>query len=75
MTAKLVPSLSGQDGTEPVDPEAVEVGNVYLLEDPEDGQVEITITDCQHGTDDAGNPVPTIVSYQRTSTDTSTSGG
>jgi hypothetical protein len=70
-----VPSSDGPDGTTPIDPEAVSVGEVYLLEVPDEGQVEITITDCQHGTDDAGDPVPTIVSYQRQATDTSTSGG
>jgi hypothetical protein len=70
-----VPSLSGSDGTTPIDATAVSVGDVYLLETYDDGDVEITITDCQHGTDDAGDPVPTIVSYQRQATDTSTSGG
>jgi hypothetical protein len=70
-----VPSSSSPDGTHPIDPEAVTVGDVYLLETEDDGDVEITITDCQHGTDDAGDPVPTIVSYQRQATETSTSGG
>lgn len=73
--AEYVPSRKGSDGTPPIDPEAVTVGDVYLLETEDDGDVEITITDCQHGTDDAGDPVPTIVSYQRQATDTSTSGG
>jgi len=70
-----VPSLTDPDGTTPIDPTAVSVGDVYLLTTEDDGQVEITITDVQHGTDDAGDPVPTIVSYQRQSTETSTSGG
>jgi len=72
---ELVPSLYGDDGTSPIDPTAVAVGDVYLLTTEDDGDVEITITDVQHGTDDAGDPVPTIVSYQRQATDTSTSGG
>jgi len=72
---ELVPSLTDPDGTTPIDPTAVTVGDVYLLETADDGDVEITITDCQHGTDDAGDPVPTIVGYQRQKTDTSTSGG
>jgi len=71
----LVPSLTDSTGTTPIDPTAVSVGDVYLLTTEDDGDVEITITDCQHGTDDAGDPVPTIVSYQRQATDTSTSGG
>jgi len=70
-----VPSLVDPDGTPPVDPTAVSVGDVYLLEVEDEGQVEITITDVQHGTDDAGDPVPTIISYQRQATDTSTSEG
>jgi len=70
-----VPSLTDPDGTTPIDPTAVSVGDVYLLTTEDDGDVEITITDCQHGTDDEGDPVPTIVSYHRTATDTSTSGG
>lgn len=70
-----VPSLTDPDGTTPIDPEAVAVGDVYLLTTDDDTDVEITITDCQHGTDDAGDPAPTIVSYQRQATDTSTSGG
>ena len=74
MTEQL-PSLSDTEGKPPIDPTAVSVGDVYLLTTEDDGDVEITITDCQHGTDDAGDPVPTIVSYQRQATDTSTSGG
>jgi len=70
-----VPSLSGADGTPPIDPTAVEVGDVYLLETDDSGDVEITITDSQHGTDDAGDPVPTIVSYLRQAPETSTSEG
>jgi len=70
-----VPSSNGPDGTTPIDPEAVSVGKVYLLTTEDDGDVEITITDVQHGTDDAGDPVPTTVSYQRQATETSTSGG
>jgi len=70
-----VPSTTEPDGTTPIDPEAVSVGDVYVLETEDDGDVEITITDVQHGTDDAGDPVPTIVSYQHQPTDTSTSGG
>ncbi len=72
---ELVPSLNDTNGTTPIDPTAVSVGDVYILETEDDGDVEITITDCQHGTDDAGDPVPTIISYQRQATDTSTSGG
>jgi len=72
---ELAPSLTDPDGTTPIDPTAVSVGEVYLLTTDDDGDVEITITDCQHGTDDAGDPVPTIVSYQHQPTDTSTSGG
>jgi len=63
-----VPSSDGPDGTTPIDPEAVSVGEVYLLEDPEEGQVEIEITECQHGTDDTGEPVSTVISYQYTAT-------
>jgi hypothetical protein len=63
-----VPSLSGSDGTTPIDPEAVSVGEVYLLETEDEGQVEIEITSCQHGTDDTGDPVPTVISYQYTAT-------
>jgi len=70
-----VPSLDNEDGRQPIDPTAVSVGDVYLLETDDDGQVEITITDVQYGTDDAGDPVPTIVSYQYQATDTSTSRG
>jgi len=70
-----VPSLTDPVGTTPIDPTAVSVGDVYLLETDDDGQVEITITDVQYGTDDAGDPVPTIVSYQYQATDTSTSRG
>jgi len=72
---ELVPSLNDTDVTTLIDPTAVSVGDVYLLETEDEGQVEITITDVQHDTDDAGDPVPTIVSYQRQATDTSTSGG
>jgi len=70
-----VPSLTDTNGTTPIDPTAVSVGDVYLLTTEDDGDVEITITDAQYGTDDAGDPAPTIVSYQRQATDTSTSGG
>jgi len=70
-----VPSSDGPDGTRPIDPEAVSVGEVYLFETEEERQVEIKITDCQWGTDDAGDPVPTVISYQYQTTDTSTSGG
>jgi hypothetical protein len=63
-----VPSSNGPDGTPPIDPEAVSVGEFYLLEDPETGQVEIEITDVQHGTDDNGDPVPTVISYTSTAT-------
>jgi len=70
-----VPSLNTQDGLLPIDPTAVSVGDVYLLTTEDDDDVEITITDVQHGTDDAGDPIPTIVSYQRQAIDTSTSGG
>jgi len=70
-----VPSLSDTNGEPPIDPTAVSVGEVYRLTTDDDGQVEITITDVQYGTDDAGDPVPTIVSYQQQTTDTSTSGG
>jgi len=70
-----VPSSERPDGTTPIDATAVSVGDVYLLEVEDEGQVEITITDVQHGTDDAGDPVPTIISYQRQATDTSTSEG
>jgi len=70
-----VPSLSGEGGTTPIDPSAVAVGEVYLLEVPDEGQVEIEITSCQHGTDDTGDPVPTIVSYQPTATADQTTGG
>jgi len=73
--AELIPSLTDPDGTPPIDPTAVSVGDVYLLTTEDDGDVEITITDVQYGTDDAGDPVPTIVSYQRQATDTSTSRG
>lgn len=72
---KPVPSLSGEDGTQPIDPEAVSVGEVYLLEVPDEGQVEIEITKCQHGTDDTGDPIPTIISYQYTATADQTTGG
>jgi len=75
MTAELCPSLTDPNGTTPIDPTAVSVGDVYLLETEDDGDVEITITDVQHGTDDAGDPVPTVTSYHRQATDTSTSGG
>jgi len=75
MMAKPVPSLSDSDGSPPIDPTAVSVGDVYLLTTDDEDEVEITITDCQHGTDDAGDPVPTIIAYQRQATDTSTSGG
>jgi hypothetical protein len=71
----FVPSLTDPDGTTPIDPTAVSVGEVYLLTTEDDGDVEITITDVQHGTDDAGDPVPTVISYQHQATDTSTSGG
>jgi hypothetical protein len=70
-----VPSSEGPDGTQPIDPKAVTVGEVYLLEDPEQGQVEIEITSCQHGTDDTGEPQPTIVSYQYTATADQSVGG
>jgi hypothetical protein len=70
-----VPSLSGEDGTEPIDPSAVSVGEVYLLEVPDEGQVEIEITQCQHGTDDTGEPQPTIIGYQRTIPADQTTGG
>jgi len=70
-----VPSPSGSDGTEPIDPTAVSVGEVYLLEIPEEGQVEIEITSCQHGTDDTGEPVPVVISYQYTATTDQTTGG
>jgi len=70
-----VPSLSGSDGTQPIDPSAVSVGEVYLLETEDDGQVEIEITSCQHGTDDTGDPVPTVISYQFTATADQTTGG
>jgi len=70
-----VPSLTDTNGTTPIDPTAVSVGDVYLLTTEDDGDVEITMTDAQYGTDDAGDPVPAIVSYQRQATDTSTSGG
>jgi hypothetical protein len=63
---EFVPSLSGEDGTEPIDPAAVSVGETYLLKTEDEGQVEIEITECQHGTDDTGDPVPTVISYQRT---------
>jgi hypothetical protein len=66
--AEPVPSLTDPDGTAPIDPTAVSVGEIYLLEDPEEGQVEIEITSCQHGTDDTGDPVPTVISYQYTAT-------
>jgi len=72
---ELVPSLNDTDVTTLIDPTAVSVGDVYLLETEDEGQVEITITDVQHDTDDAGDPVPTIVSYKRQASDTSTSGG
>jgi len=72
---KPVPSRSGKDGSQPIDPTAVSVGDVYLLTTEDEGDVEILITDCQHGTDDAGDPVPTIVSYKYQSTGTSESGG
>jgi len=75
VTLPPVPSLSAEDGSLPIDPTAVTVGDVYVLTTDDDGDVEITITDVQHGTDDAGDPVPTVVSYQRQATDTSTSGG
>lgn len=67
---EYVPSQNGEDGTEPIDPVKVSVGDVYLLTTEDDGDVEITITKVQHGTDDAGDPVPTLVSYQRQTTDT-----
>jgi len=70
-----VSSLTDPDGTPPIDPEAVSVGEVYLLETEEGGQVEITITDVQHGTDDTGDPVPTVISYQNTATADQTTGG
>jgi len=63
-----VPSLTDPDGTQPIDPTAVSVGEVYLLEVPDEGQVEIEITSCQHGTDDTGDPQPTVISYQYTAT-------
>jgi hypothetical protein len=72
---KPVPSSDGPDGTKPIDPEAVSVGEVYLLEVPDEGQVEIEITSCQHGTDDTGDPIPTIISYQSTATADQTTGG
>jgi len=72
---EYIPSLLGKDGRPPIDPTAVSVGDVYLLTTEDDGDVEITITAVQHGTDDAGDPIPTIVSYQRQATDTSTSEG
>jgi len=72
---ELVPSLTGGDGTAPIDPEAVSVGEVYLLETEDEGQVEITITECQHGTDDTGDPVPTVVSYQYTASSDQSTGG
>jgi len=70
-----VPSLSAQDGRAPIDPVEVRAGDVYLLTTPAGTDVEITITDVQYGTDDAGDPVPTVISYQRQATDTSESGG
>jgi len=70
-----VPSLTDPDGTTPIDPEAVSVGEVYLLEVPDEGQFEIEITECQHGTDDNGDPVPVIVSYQFTGTLDQSTGG
>jgi len=70
-----VPSSEGPDGTQPIDPEAVVVGEVYLLEVPDEGQVEIEITSCQHGTDDTGDPIPGLVSYQYTATADQTTGG
>jgi len=73
--AQPVPSLSDSDGSPPINPKAVSVGDVYLLTTDDEDEVEITITDCQHGTDDAGDLVPTIISYQRQATDTSTTGG
>jgi hypothetical protein len=63
-----VPSLTDPDGTPPIDPSAVSVGEVYLLEVPDEGQVEIEITSCQHGTDDTGEPQPTVISYTSTAT-------
>jgi hypothetical protein len=70
-----VPSADGPDGTQPIDPAAVSVGEVYLLEILDEGQVEIEITSCQHGTDDTGDPVPTVISYQRTATADQSTGG
>jgi hypothetical protein len=70
-----VPSLTDADGTTPIDPEAVSVGEVYLLEDPDEGQVEIEITECQHGTDNTGDTVPTVISYTSTATADQTTGG
>jgi hypothetical protein len=72
---KPVPSSDGPDGSKPIDPEAVSVGEVYLLEFPDEGKVEIEITSCQHGTDDRGEPQPTIISYQRTAPADQTTGG
>lgn len=63
MTERL-PSLTDEDGTTPGDPEAITEGEVYVLEDPEEGTQTVEITRLQYGTDEEGNPVPTIVSYQ-----------
>jgi len=70
-----IPSLTEPDGTTPIDPEAVSVGEVYLIETEEDGQVEIEITECQHGTDDNGDPIPTVISYQYTTPSDQSTGG
>jgi hypothetical protein len=63
-----IPSLNGPDGSAPIDPTAVSVGEVYLLTTEDEGQVEIEITECQHGTDDTGEPQPVVISYQYTAT-------
>lgn len=59
-----VPSLTESDGSSPIDPKAVEEGETYLLNDPEEGTQTIEITRLQHGTNEEGAPVPTIISYQ-----------
>lgn len=62
-----IPSTTDPNGSPSVDPTAVSVGDRYTVE-TDDGETEtVEITTVQHGTDDDGDPVPTVVSYQTVS--------
>lgn len=60
---EVVPSLSDTDGTPPIDPSRIEVGQTYYLNNPDEGRQTIEITDCHHGTDESDDPQPTVISY------------